>query len=1133
MKGIQVLLRAGKSVARRHSDSRKCGALTRRRRVSGAASTLLVLLLSLATALATVTVQTEQIGMRRDDWNAPAWAFKNIHAPSRSAASRAAKIRIIGRAESSCLSPDGLHNGVMPQQTRQRRDFFAFANGADGGLIVMDLGRVIPVAEVNSYSAHGPVGGTTWATEFDGARGPQVYTLYGSAAAQPDPRTLEHLDWAKIAEVDTRPRTPGANWGGRWGVNIRDDQGETLGRYRWLVWRVRRTVQPGDTNAPQTDFTSPEWANTWYAELDVHTPDTVARAGNFVSAGTRLKEIIVAYKQHFDIGFTHPAPEIVNLYRTTMIDSALALMEASRSRPPDERFAWTIPSWVAWQILDNGQEPRRRARVLQALRDDSLVAHALPVTVQTESLDLGDCIAGLEFNARVARAAGIPLSRAGKMTDVPSHSWVLPTLLRHAGIDFLHLGCNPCNQRPDVPLLYQWEGPDGSRLLTMHNQGYGSDCEFGHGLYPPKDWPYQHWLAVMTSVENAGPPAADVIARMLDETRKNFPGVRVRLGKMEDFADALLAEEKAGASIPVVRADQPDCWIHGMGTMPVEEATARRVRHELTAVELLDSEMRGWGLPRPDLRERLFTARERSLMYGEHTWGGAKNLQGRNAYAMTNFAQFVKTDPTCQWLQRTWDDHAGYIRTAAAITDQLKTQAMFQLATNVNMAGKRLVVFNPLPRARDALVEIPGEAGKKILVKDLPASGYKTIPLPSPTSAPSVTSGTATLENPFLKMTVVRERGGIVSIIEKQTGRELVDPRAPHAFGQYVYARFDKAQLQAYQRACVHIDTVYDSNARACAGWNIRADLPPTPAGTNAVPRYHEMTVQRDAAAQTAVLRADPDGLIASKITTTITLPNDAPWLEIAIQLDNKQPDYWPEHGSLYFPVNAAKPQFRIGRLGAVVDPAKDFARGANRTCGYVNTGAIIGDAGGQGVAICPLDHGIMSFGEKGLGVIDPDYVPATPVAQLSLFNNFWTINFPYWIQGTVRSRVRVWPTQDLTAASLVVPALEALTPVLTAVADGPAGKLPVAAQGLAVSRAGVRLTSFGKNGDADGAILRVWEQSGEAGEVTITLPAGSKFTTARPLNLRGEKAGEPVRIFNGSIVLNLGAYAPASFILE
>ncbi|MCU0781217.1 MAG: hypothetical protein MUF04_08970, partial [Akkermansiaceae bacterium] len=123
-------------------------------------------------AQAEVRVLTEQIGTQRADWNKPAWEFKTIHRPSQSAVSRGARVTIVGKAEPSCLAPGALANGIMPQQTRLRRDFFAFANGTDGGLIVMDLGRATSVAEINSYSAHGPVGGTTWAEEFDGVRGP-------------------------------------------------------------------------------------------------------------------------------------------------------------------------------------------------------------------------------------------------------------------------------------------------------------------------------------------------------------------------------------------------------------------------------------------------------------------------------------------------------------------------------------------------------------------------------------------------------------------------------------------------------------------------------------------------------------------------------------------------------------------------------------------------------------------------------------------------------------------------------------------------------------------------------------------------------------------------------------------------
>jgi hypothetical protein len=1080
-------------------------------------------------ALAEVRVETEQIGTQRADWNKPAWEFKTIHRPSQSAVSRGARITIVGKAEPSCLAPGALANGVMPQQTRLRRDFFAFANGTDGGLIVMDLGQVTPVSELNSYSAHGPVGGTTWAEEFDGVRGPQVYVLFGSATARPDPLTLGGKDWVKIAEVDTRPKQPGAKWGGRWGVNIRDDAGALLGRFRWLVWKVRPTLGPPPAGHVLRRGTSnPEWSNTWFAELDVHTPDTVARAGDFIPAGAQLKEVTVAYKTHFDIGFTHPAPEIVTIYRTKMIDDALKLIDESRQAPPEERFAWTIPSWVAWQILWDGQEPGRLARITQAMKEGSLVVHALPVTFHTETLELADLVAGLDLHQQVCRKVGIPLSRAGKMTDVPSHSWILPTLLRHAGIDFLHLGCNPGNERPDVPLLYDWEGPDGSRVLTMHPQGYGSENEFGHGLYPPKNWPYSRWLAVMTSCDNAGPPAPSAVKQLLDEARRNLPGVNIRLGRMEDFADGIRAEQQAGAKIPVVRADMPDCWIHGVGSVPDTEALARQTRPKLGAVESLDTHLRLWGLPRPDLSPQLATARERSLMYGEHTWGSAKNLEGRNAYALTNFARFVETDATCRFLESTWADHAGYIRTAAEIADQLGGPALSQLASNVAVAGPRAVVFNPLPRRRDALVEINGQS---LFIKDLPPGGYKTVALPSGKPARAAPMERTVLENAFLRVTVDRAKGGIVSIVAKSSGRELVDPGAQHAFGQYFIEKFDKRQLDAYQIACVHLDTVYGANAKICAGWNMRADLPATPAYASAAPVYSAMSVRKNGPVQEAVLTAAPAGIIESAVTMTIALSDNAPWFEIAVRLDDKRPNYWPEAGSLVFPVNAAHPQFRIGRLGGVVDPATDFPHGCNRTYGYVNTGAMIAGDDGRGVALCLLDHGIMSFGNKGIGAIDPGYVPSTPVARVSLFNNFWTTNFRYWIQGTIFSRVRVWATENLAPASLTGPALEARQPVLLGIADGPAGKLPAEQAGLTLSRPNIQIVAFAQNPDGPGTLLRVWEQSGQSGELTVTLPG--KFSTATPVNLRGEKLGAPGRVSDGRFSFQLPAYAPAGFVLE
>jgi len=108
---------------------------------------------------------------------------------------------------------------------------------------------------------------------------------------------------------------------------------------------------------------------------------------------------------------------------------------------------------------------------------------------------------------------------------------------------------------------------------------------------------------------------------------------------------------------------------------------------------------------------------------------------------------------------------------------------------------------------------------------------------------------------------------------------------------------------------------------------------------------------------------------------------------------------------------------------------------------------------------------------------------------------------------------------------------MEARIPLLAAVANGPAGRLPAEQAGLEVSRPGVLITAFAKNASGPETLLRVWEQAGVSGKLTITLP--KRFVKATPVNLRGEKIGAPLTIREGEISFDLPGYAPASLSLQ
>src|ERR1035441_9466462 len=110
-----------------------------------------------------------------------------------------------------------------------------------------------------------------------------------------------------------------------------------------------------------------------------------------------VREIVVVFKTHFDIGYTDMATNIVQKYRTKMIDQALDVVDQNRDLPPQQQFAWTLSGWPMHKILQDwpGQSPQRKERVEQALRDGRFVVHGLPFSTHTELLEAEDLVRSL------------------------------------------------------------------------------------------------------------------------------------------------------------------------------------------------------------------------------------------------------------------------------------------------------------------------------------------------------------------------------------------------------------------------------------------------------------------------------------------------------------------------------------------------------------------------------------------------------------------------------------------------------------------------------------------------------------------------------------------------------------------
>lgn len=182
--------------------------------------------------------------------------------------------------------------------------------------------------------------------------------------------------------------------------------------------------------------------------------------------GSKVEEIIIVCKTHFDIGYTERVDQIVEYYRTEMIAKALDNLDKSKDMPPEQQFTWTGPGWVMEKVAEDwdGQTPMRRLRLEQAFKSGQFVTHSMPFTYETDVVSPELLARSYQPSSSVSRKYGLPLSRDAKMTDVPSHSRLLATALSRGGVKFIHIGCNRVSCSVQYPDLFWWEGPDGSRV---------------------------------------------------------------------------------------------------------------------------------------------------------------------------------------------------------------------------------------------------------------------------------------------------------------------------------------------------------------------------------------------------------------------------------------------------------------------------------------------------------------------------------------------------------------------------------------------------------------------------------------------------------------------------------------------
>jgi alpha-mannosidase len=860
----------------------------------------------------------------------------------------------------------------------------------------------------------------------------------------------------------------------------------------------------------------------------------------------KTENVIVVFKTHFDIGYTDLAGSVVSKYQTSMIEGALKVIDKTRSLPADQHFTWTLPAWPMQQIL-SGSTPEIKDRVVDALKSKYLAVHALPFTIETEASELETLARAFQSSSDISREYKIKLPRDAKMTDVPEHSWVLPTVLANAGVKFLHLGCNAASQSPEVPDLFWWEGPDGSKVLTMYSWKY-----YGTDVVPPEGWPYKTWIAIIHTNDNTGAPEPEVVASTVDEIKRLNPNAKVIQGRMSDFYDLVIKES---AEIPVVRKDMPDTWIHGYMSMPKEVKISRNIKKEMFSLDMLNSELNLWKLENGDISPMIKKAVENTLLFDEHTFGLAMSHGHSGYWCYGDQFKKLRTENVFDPIEFSWKEKSLRVIDAERIIVPVLNDRVRELANSVAVKDAHITVYNPLPWKRDGVVVLqmlPANLKNASSLKDLetgeitdlsnkgnvirfvsrgvPAMGYKTyVPVDIKTETKpglQLSVDKDIIENEYLKVVIDKTRGGLASVTDKRTGREMVSKGSKYVFGGYVYERFSRENTESYAKDYIK------------GGW----DWAPAELGRPGLsdekyrqvhPVPYNVEYEIDHTRVSAILHFKRDADNPHDYTLVFSLYKNLPYIEEQWGISGKSPEPWPEAGWISFPFNVDKPAFKLGRLGAIVDPNQDFIKNSNLDYCFVNSGIALTGADMKGFGISSPDVPGISLDRPGLWKFSRNFNPSQPNVFYNLYNNQWSTNFTEWIEGSWSAKFFIWPVENYNnEKAIITPSEEFRVPLIAEFAQGGSGTIPFAAKGIELSMKGVLVTAFGRNPNGNGLILRLWEQAGRSGKCVVSLPEGLEGKTVIPVNLRGEVAGKPFMIENNSMSVEISAYKPYSFMI-
>jgi hypothetical protein len=755
-----------------------------------------------------------------------------------------------------------------------------------------------------------------------------------------------------------------------------------------------------------------------------------------------IRQILLVPHTHHDVGYT-ASPRVVDGLHREIVGEVLRLAGQSATAGPD-RFRWTFE--VARPVLRFLAEasPAEVAE-LRRLAAEGVVSVTGGYLNMTQLPSAAEFDAGYELLARL-RAAGLEV-RTEQHGDVNGIAWGTVEAMRRAGLSRLVMALNPDHGRApyEQPTGFWWEGASGQRIFVWLSTHYGIGEEWGivdgdtglalarirdfvKHLAARADYPYD--VAVVHAANDNRWPTArfrDVVGAWNAE----HPDVPMRTATIDEALD-LLEAQATGA--PVARGEWSDWWSHGHGSTAREVAVYREARTFARAAQSAFglARLRGEGEPalaevigyrRGPVRRRadervlaeLAALDEELLLFGEHTWGSWETY----------------SKPQSTFSHSHWNAKAGMAYAAWDRARDLAVEGLFRLAAGPDAApaaGVLVANYSERERHEPVEAEIDGRWRARTVAR-VPAFGTAVLPVPAP---PAEEPGTSLTRGRY-RAVVDPARGGVVSLVDTRTGRELVDAAAAHGLGALVVeevAPGARHPMLDVGPKLFHPDHPGPEFVhRAAAG----EDGP-------AVRRWADC-------AQLSWTGAAP-GVPA--VTTTLTLYDDLDVIDLDVDLV-KPARLGPESIFVAFPFAVRDPRFLLETAGAVYEAGREQLPDTSQDWYSIQHAVGVNGAAG-GVLWGSLDAPLVQVGGLHTGRWARHLEVRGGHVNSWLMNNLHFTNFQAQQDGTRRYRYRFVPAEcPLTAEDVAVFGRDLLEPLA---ARQYAGPLTTAPTGLRVEPA-------------------------------------------------------------------------------